>query len=207
MTDAYNQPQVNKDNIMEHMKRHHSPYADDGRVVSDAQYALIVHETDHEDYQGHVHVVVDEERLDGERIKNLARRLLETMDEWDDTDDVDVFAWDLASNLFDVAHGNEDALTEYPWKEEPPPEPQPWEGTISVWVAGEFTYYVQPDWKAEDASHAKAMVETELTDYLGGAFQQRRFKETWLMERVCTMPGCGMVTEDPDLDLCKYHIG
>ncbi len=56
---------------------------------------------------------------------------------------------------------------------------EPWEGTVKVTVTAEFEFVIDSGWDATDADQAKQMVEVDLTDYLGEAWSDERFDETW----------------------------
>lgn len=61
---------------------------------------------------------------------------------------------------------------------------KPWEGTVTVKVSAEFVYTVDEDWEARDETHARQMVDSEMVGYLGDAFTDNRFEETWTCTHV-----------------------
>ena len=54
-----------------------------------------------------------------------------------------------------------------------------WEGEVEVVLTATFTYTIDETWEARDDTHAAQMVEMELADYVGPAFNDKRFTETW----------------------------
>jgi len=61
-------------------------------------------------------------------------------------------------------------------------EQKSWTGDISVTITATFNYGVDELWEARDEAHAREMVECELTDYIGSAWVDRRFEETWKVQ-------------------------
>lgn len=59
---------------------------------------------------------------------------------------------------------------------------KPWTGLITVKLNGEFTFEVDETWDVPDEATARRYVDGELVNYIGEAFNDERFDETWIVE-------------------------
>lgn len=55
----------------------------------------------------------------------------------------------------------------------------PWEGEVEVTLKGTFTFVIDSLWDVYSEERARELVEIELSDYIGEAFNDERFTERW----------------------------
>jgi hypothetical protein len=57
-----------------------------------------------------------------------------------------------------------------------------WSGTVTVVLKATFVYEVDESWQVTSEEEAKRQIEGELVNYMGNAFVDNRFAETWKFE-------------------------